>query len=91
MTAFPAIFFAPTHPNQQSACEICGLAMAGVATSGVILSTFCNAADEDYELTVLSDACADSKPTLHQELMTNLFPRSAKVADVETWSKTLAL
>ena len=25
MTAFPAIFFAPTHPNQQSACEICGL------------------------------------------------------------------
>jgi hypothetical protein len=28
MTAFPAIFFAPTHPNQQSACEICGLVEA---------------------------------------------------------------
>jgi len=71
--------------------SISSLAMAGVATSGVILSTFCKTADEDYELTVLSDACADPMPTLHQELMTNLFPRSAKVADVETWSKTLAL
>lgn len=33
--------------------------MAGVATSGVILSTFTLAADEDYGITILSDACAD--------------------------------
>lgn len=35
------------------------LVMAGVATSGVILSTFTLAADEDYRITILSDACAD--------------------------------
>jgi nicotinamidase-related amidase len=38
------------------------LVMAGVATSGVILSTFTLAADEDYSITILSDACADPKP-----------------------------
>ena len=37
------------------------------------------AADEDYSLTILSDACADPEASLHEELMTNLFPRSATV------------
>lgn len=61
------------------------LVMAGVSTSGVILSTFCLAADEDYGMTILSDACADPKAGLHEELMTNLFPRSAGVLPVDTW------
>ncbi len=61
------------------------LVMAGVSTSGVILSTFCLAADEDYGLTILSDACADPKASLHEELMTNLFPRSASVLPVGAW------
>jgi nicotinamidase-related amidase len=69
---------------------ITSLVLAGVSTSGVILSTFCKAADEDYEITILSDACADPQPSLHLELMTNLFPRSAEVVDVDGWSKTLA-
>lgn len=55
------------------------LVMAGVWTSGVILSTFTLAADEDYSITILSDACADRKASLHEELMTNLFPCSATV------------
>ena len=59
------------------------LVMAGVATSGVILSTFTMAADEDYSLTILSDACADPKASLHEELMRNLFPRSATVLTVD--------
>jgi nicotinamidase-related amidase len=61
------------------------LVMAGVATSGVILSTFTLAADEDYSMTILSDACADPKASLHEELMTNLFPRSATVLTVDHW------
>lgn len=65
------------------------LVMAGVSTSGVILSTFCLAADEDYGMTILSDACADPKASLHQELMTNLFPRSANVMTVSAWSAGL--
>lgn len=70
--------------------ETTELVLAGVSTSGVILSTFCEAADEDYGLTILSDACADPKPSLHQELMTNLFPRSASVVTVKEWSSGLA-
>jgi nicotinamidase-related amidase len=65
------------------------LVMAGVATSGVILSTFTLAADEDYSITILSDACADPKASLHEELMTNLFPRSATVLTVDQWIASL--
>jgi nicotinamidase-related amidase len=65
------------------------LVMAGVVTSGVILSTFTLAADEDYSLTILSDACADPKASLHEELMTNLFPRSATVLTVDQWIASL--
>jgi nicotinamidase-related amidase len=65
------------------------LVMAGVATSGVILSTFTLATDEDYGITILSDACADPKTSLHEELMTNLFPRSANVLTVDQWIASL--
>ena len=65
------------------------LVMAGVATSGVSLSTFTLAADEDYSITILSDACADPKASLHEELMTNLFPRSATVLTVDQWIASL--
>ncbi len=65
------------------------LVLAGVSTSGVILSTFCFAADEDYGITILSDACADPKLSLHEELMTNLFPRSASVMPVDAWTAAL--
>jgi nicotinamidase-related amidase len=65
------------------------LVMAGVATSGVILSTFTLAADEDYSITILSDACADPKASLHEELMTNLFPRSATILTVDQWIASL--
>lgn len=62
------------------------LVMAGVETSGVVLSTFCAAADQDYSMTILSDACADKTASLHGELMSHLFPRSAQVVTVDTWS-----
>jgi len=71
------------------ATNINHLIMAGVATSGVILSSFTAAADADHSMTILSDACADPKPTLHNELMKNLFPRSAMVATVDEWTGSL--
>jgi len=68
---------------------ITDLVLCGLSTSGVILSTFSAASDEDYSLTILSDACADPKPTLHQELMSDLFPRSARVVTVKDWTTGL--
>ena len=68
---------------------IVNLVVAGVATSGVVLSTFCAATDADYSMTILSDACADPQPALHQALITDLFPRSATVLTVDAWTAGL--
>lgn len=65
------------------------LVLTGIATSGVVLSTLCQAADLDYRLTVLSDGCADSNPDVHQVLVDKLFPRQADVVTIESWSETL--
>jgi nicotinamidase-related amidase len=61
------------------------LVLSGIATSGVVLSTVREAADKDYQLTVLSDCCADSDPQVHEILLTKLFPRQAEVISVNQW------
>lgn len=62
------------------------LVLTGIATSGVVLSTVREAADRDYELTVLRDACADADEEVHRVLMDKLFPRQAAVCSVEEWA-----
>jgi nicotinamidase-related amidase len=66
------------------------LVLAGVATSGVVLSTVRQAADLDFELTVLSDACADRDPEVHTVLTEKVFPKQAKVLTVDDWTTSLA-
>ena len=61
------------------------LALCGVATSGVVLSTVRHAADADYRLAVLRDACADGDASVHDVLMERVFPRQARVIDIETY------
>src|SRR5581483_5969836 len=66
--------------------QIRALALTGIATSGVVLSTLRAAADMDYELTVLSDGCADRDPDVHRILLEKVFPRQARVQTVEEWA-----
>ena len=61
------------------------LVLAGVATSGVVLSTLREAADRDYEIVVLSDGCADADPEVHRVLMEKVFPMQATVMTVDDW------
>ena len=61
------------------------LILTGIATSGVVLSTLREAADKDYQLTVLSDCCADMDEEVHEVLLTRVFPRQADVVTVEEW------
>ncbi len=61
------------------------LVLAGLSTSGVVLSTLSEAADKDYRLSVLSDGCIDPDPELHNALMTKHFPRRAEVLTVDQW------
>jgi nicotinamidase-related amidase len=65
------------------------LVLAGLSTSGVVLSTLRQAADLDYRITVLSDACADPDPEVHRVLMDKVFPRQALVTSTDAWTQTL--
>ncbi|WP_432842901.1 cysteine hydrolase family protein [Dactylosporangium sp. CA-092794] len=66
------------------------LVLAGIATSGVVLSTLRQAADLDYRLTVLADACADADPEVHRVLTEKVFPRQALVTTTDEWIQTLS-
>ncbi len=70
--------------------EIRHLVLAGIATSGVVLSTLREAADKDFQLTVLSDLCADFDPEVHAVLMNKLFPRQAEVLSRAAWLQRLS-
>ncbi len=61
------------------------LVLAGISTSGVVLSTLRQAADSDFELIVLADACADSDAEVHRVLTEKVFPRQAEVLTVADW------
>ena len=67
--------------------DVSALALCGIATSGVVLSTLRQAADLDYGLTVLSDACADADPEVHRVLLEKVFPRQATVTTVAAWTE----
>ena len=61
------------------------LVLTGIATSGVVLSTLREAADRDYQLTVLADACADADEEVQRVLLGKVFPRQAAVITTEQW------
>ncbi|MFK0150618.1 cysteine hydrolase family protein [Streptomyces sp. NPDC090499] len=65
------------------------LVLTGIATSGVVLSTLRQAADLDFELTVLSDGCLDSDPEVHRVLTEKVFPKQAEVTTIDTWAAAL--
>ncbi|HEX3771218.1 MAG TPA: isochorismatase family cysteine hydrolase [Polyangiaceae bacterium] len=55
------------------------LILAGLATSGVVLSTVRHAADADYRLVVVEDCCGDRDAEVHRVLMDKVFARQATV------------
>jgi nicotinamidase-related amidase len=61
------------------------LLVAGIATSGVVLSTVREAADLDYRLTVLADICPDDDDEVHRVLTQKVFPRQADVISSSDW------
>ncbi|MFI5958425.1 cysteine hydrolase family protein [Cryptosporangium sp. NPDC051539] len=61
---------------------VTSLLLAGISTSGVVLSTLREAMDRDYAISVVRDACADPDPATHEFLVGTLYPRYATVLDV---------
>jgi nicotinamidase-related amidase len=70
--------------------DVDSLVLSGISTSGVVLSTLRQAADLDFELTVLRDGCADRDPEVHRVLMDKVFPRQATVCSAADWVGSLA-
>lgn len=65
------------------------LILAGLSTSGVVLSTIRDASDRDYRLVVLADGCADPAPGVHDFLVERIFPRQAQVTTTAELPKLL--
>jgi nicotinamidase-related amidase len=59
------------------------LLLAGIVTSGVVLSTVRHAADADYRLVVVEDCCADRDTEVHRILVEKLFTRWTTVVKAE--------
>ena len=58
------------------------LVMAGISTSGVILSTTRAAADLDFRITILADAVHDPDPEIHAFLLERILPKQAMITTV---------
>jgi nicotinamidase-related amidase len=70
--------------------NIDSLVLAGIATSGAVLSTVRQAADLDYSITVVGDLCFDADPEVHRVLVAKIFPRQANVLSTEQWIKEVS-
>jgi nicotinamidase-related amidase len=66
------------------------LLLAGISTSGVVLSTVRDAADRDFQVFVLADASADPEPLVHDFLVERIFPGQAHVIRVEQLEELLS-
>ncbi|MEJ1970701.1 MAG: isochorismatase family cysteine hydrolase [Rhizomicrobium sp.] len=66
------------------------LFLAGIATSGVVLSTLRDAADKDYRLFVLADCCADQDAEVHRVLTEKVFPRQADVIALADFQRLIS-
>jgi nicotinamidase-related amidase len=69
--------------------DVDSLVLAGIATSGVVLSTVRHASDLDFDLTVLHDGCADGDDEVHRVLLDKVFPRQAAVLSTNEWIEHL--
>lgn len=80
--------FSTTDLNAQlQKKNISTLILAGISTSGVVLSTIRDASDKDYRLYVLSDCCADFDQEVHTVLTQKVFPHQAQIITINDLDK----
>ncbi|MGB3480990.1 MAG: cysteine hydrolase [Mycobacterium sp.] len=76
-------FYTTDLDQQLRKRAVATLIVAGLSTSGVVLSTVREAMDRDYQIVVLHDACADRDQDTHDFLTTKLFPGHIHVTNVD--------
>jgi nicotinamidase-related amidase len=83
--------FSTTDLHEQlKARTVDTIVLAGISTSGVVLSTVRDGFDRDYRVIVLSDASADYDQEAHEFLTTRIFPRQAEVITTDELEVALA-
>ena len=65
------------------------LVLAGVHTSGVVLSTIRHASDLDYRLVVVRDCCADPDAEVHAMLLNIVIAKQAAVVTTAEFAGAL--
>ncbi|OAL28657.1 hypothetical protein AYO20_09381 [Fonsecaea nubica] len=68
--------------------DIGTLVIAGISTSGVVMSTVRQGADMDYKLVVLGDLCLDMDAEIHDAALKVIAKQAEVVGSVE-WAKKL--
>jgi len=66
------------------------LVLMGISTGGVVLSVVRWAADIDYRMIVLADACSDADEDVHRVLVEKIFPRQAEVMTCDQFLEMIA-
>lgn len=69
--------------------NISHIVLAGLSTSGVVLSMLRQGVEMDYVMTVLSNLCADRDEEVHRVLTEKVFPRHAEVMSSAEWIEGL--
>jgi nicotinamidase-related amidase len=59
------------------------LILAGITTAGVVLSTVRQAFDQDYNIIVAKDGCADSDDEVHTFLLNKVISQHASVSSID--------
>jgi nicotinamidase-related amidase len=83
--------FGTTDLHEQLAARgVDTLVLAGISTSGVVLSTVRDGSDRDFRILVLADATADPDPEVHAFLLERILPRQAEMISVSDFATALS-
>ncbi|CAB3670415.1 MULTISPECIES: isochorismatase family cysteine hydrolase [Achromobacter] len=78
-----SVFFGTDLQVRLSAQSIDTLIMAGVASTGVMLSSIAHASDADYRLLTVKDCCYDPDPIVHEHLFATAFESRTTVLSLD--------
>ncbi|KAI2698062.1 hypothetical protein CBS147332_8617 [Penicillium roqueforti] len=84
-------FFATELDMLLRCADAKSLVVAGLITSGAVLSTVRQAMDMDYRVTVLEDCCMDRDEELHRVLMEKVFAHRTDVVSANEWVEKLSI
>jgi len=85
-----SVFFGTDLQARLSAQGIDTLIMAGVASTGVMLSSIAHASDADYRLFTVKDCCYDPDPVVHERLFATAFESRTAVLSLDQALSLLA-